>query len=70
MFRQQMNNHPVRTEQNFSPNQLFIQGVLANESTTRSMLEDVVDPLQYGVEEARTPPVANNGGAVMCDPPT
>ena len=70
VFRQQMNNHPVRTEQNFSPNQLFIQGVLANESTTRSMLEDVVDPSQYGVEEVGTPPVANDGGAVVCDPPT
>ena len=70
VFHQQMNNHPVRIEQNFTPNQLFIQGVLANESTTRSMLEDVVDPSQYGVEDAGTPPVANDGGAVVCDPPT
>ena len=55
-------DHPVRTE--------FIQGVLANESTTRSLLEDVIDPTQYGIEEDGTPPVANDeGSAVVCDPP-
>ena len=64
-----MNNHPVRTEQNFSPNQLFIQGVLSSESTTRSMLEDMVDPSQYGIEEDGTPPPSSDGGAVVCDPP-
>ena len=32
-----------------------IQGVLANESTTRSMIDIMVDASQYGVEEAGTP---------------
>ena len=50
-FCQQMNNHPVRKEQNFSPNQLFIQGVLSSELTTRNMLKDMVDPSQYGIED-------------------
>ena len=54
-----------------SPTQLFIQGVLANESTTRSLLEDVIDPTQYGIEEGGTPPVPNDDRtAVVCDPPT
>ena len=70
-FCQHMNHHPVRTEQNMSPNQLFIQGVLANESTTRSLLEDVIGPAQYGIEEDGPPPLANDdGAAVVCDPPT
>ena len=69
-FRNQMNNHPLRTERNFSPNQLFIQGVLASESATRRLLEDVIDPAQYGVEEDGIPPQANDdGAAVVCDPP-
>ena len=67
-----MKHHPVRTEQNMSPNQLFIQGVLASEATTRSVLQDVIDPSQYGVEEdGPPPPLANDdGAAVVCDPPT
>lgn len=69
-FRQQMNNHPVRTEHNMSPNQLFISGILTSESRTRSILEDVVDPSQFGIEEDGTPPVVDDGGAVVYNPPT
>ena len=53
-FRQQMNNHSIRTEGNMSPNQLFVHGVLASEQRTRSILEDVIDPSSYGVEEDGT----------------
>lgn len=55
-FRLQMNHHPIRTERNMSPNQLFVQGILASESATRSILHDTVDPLRFGVEEDGTPP--------------
>lgn len=68
-FRQQMNNHPVRTERNMSPHQLFISGILASESRSRSILEDVVDPSQYGVEEDGTPGQCDEESQVVCDPP-
>ena len=69
-LRQQMNNHPVQTEHNMSPNQLFISGILTSESRTRSILKDVIDPSQFGIEEDGIPPVVNDGGAVVCNPPT
>ncbi len=68
-FRQQMNHHPVRTEHNMSPNQLFVSGILASESRTRSILEEIVNPSQFGVEEDGIP-LIDNEGAVICDPPT
>ena len=63
------NNHLVRTEHNMSPNQLFVSGILASESRTTSILEDVVNP-QFCIEEDGTPPPIDDGGAVVCDPPT
>ena len=69
-FRQQMNNHSIRTEGNMSPNQLFVHGVLASEQRTRSILEDVIDPSSYGVEEDGTPPHEDSDtSAVVCNPP-
>jgi hypothetical protein len=52
-----------------SPNQLFISGILASESRTRSILEEIVNPSQFGVEEDGTPLIDNDEGVVMCDPP-
>jgi hypothetical protein len=67
-FCQQMNNHPIRTEGNLSPNQLFVRGVLASEHWTRSILEDVIDPSRYGIEDG-TPPHEDDTSAVVCNPP-
>lgn len=54
-----------------SPNQLFVQGILASESATRSILHDTVDPLRFGVEEDGTPPSpVDDENSVVCDPPT
>ena len=69
-FRVQMNNHPVRTKGNMSPQQLFVRGVMTSESRMRSILQDIIDPYRYGVEEAGpTAPRSDDDGAVVCHPP-
>ena len=50
-FVQQINNHPVRTERNMSPRQMFVSGVLADESASRLLLEDRINPRDFGVDE-------------------
>ena len=67
-FQVQMNKHPVRTEGNMSPQQLFVRGVVTSESRMRSILQDVIEPYRYGVEEEGTPPLEHDG-AVVCHPP-
>lgn len=41
-FAFQCNNHPVSTEHNRSPNQLFIQGVLANTMSNFKSIEELI----------------------------
>ncbi len=55
-FVKQFNNHPVSTESNFSPNQLWVQGMLRlrNSGCTgvSSVVEgEVADMEQYGIDE-------------------
>ena len=50
-FVQQMNNHPVRTERNMSPQQVFVSGILADESASALLLENRIDP---SIETAST----------------
>lgn len=52
----QWNNHPVTTECNFSPNQLWLQGMLSLRNSGYSAVMDVtngqtVDFFQYGVDD-------------------
>ncbi|CAC5403145.1 unnamed protein product [Mytilus coruscus] len=63
-FAFQYNNHPVSTEHNRSPNQLFIQGVLANAMSNFKSIEELIQDAgstndryyqdlleEYGVED-------------------
>ncbi|XP_063397451.1 uncharacterized protein LOC134681741 [Mytilus trossulus] len=63
-FAFQYNNHPVSTEHNRSPNQLFIQGVLANSMSNFKSIEELIQDAgstndryyqdlleEYGVED-------------------
>ena len=72
-FTDQINNHPIRTENNQSPCQLFISGTMAsrNSATTgvRNILENVVDPATYGIEEDGPTPDPLEDGVVVVDPP-
>jgi hypothetical protein len=58
------NNHPVSTEHNRSPNQLFIKGVLANAKSNLKSIEELIQDAgstndsyyqvlleEYGVED-------------------
>lgn len=53
-----------------SPRHMFIVGVLANESASRLLLEDRIDPRQFGVDEYgydhNNP---DSESQVICDPP-
>ena len=54
-FAEQWNNHPVTTEQNFSPNQLWVQGMIRMQNTqhtaVQAVLDDSTDMSNYGVDE-------------------
>ena len=55
-FTEQWNHHPVSTEENQSPYQLWVSGMLASANSFCTAVRDVMDgteePLQYyGVDE-------------------
>ena len=69
-FVQQMNNHPVRTERNMSPQQMFVSGILADESASAHLLEDRIDPTHFGVDEyGYNHDNSDSESQVICDPP-
>lgn len=69
-FRDQYNHHPVRTEHNRSPQQLFISGMLANSHTTgaRNLLEQFASE-SYGIAEDGPVPNYVESSEVHVDPP-
>lgn len=69
-FRRQFNHHPVRTEHNLSPHQLFVSGLLANRSDTasRNLFEDFIDPSRYGIEEEGPVPNLDETEGVVVPP--
>ena len=54
-FTEQWNNHPVTTEQNFSPNQLWVRGMIRMQHTHHTAVQMVLhgptDIANYGVDE-------------------
>lgn len=48
-FKYQFNNHPIRTEHNQTPQQLFTSGILANPVHPGVM--NIYEDILYGVEE-------------------
>jgi hypothetical protein len=58
-FVGQWNNHPVSTESNFSPNQLWVRGMLELRTSGYSAVSSVVegqisDTEQYGIHEGES----------------
>lgn len=54
-FTEQWNNHPVTTEQNFSPNQLWVRGMIRMQNTHHTAVQMVLhgptDIANHGVDE-------------------
>ena len=74
-FKSQYNHHPMRSEHNQSPYQLFISGIIANQDSNytgvRNLLDrTVVDPLSYGVEEEGPSANPREDGVVDFEMPT
>lgn len=50
-FTIEWNNHPISTESNFSPRQLWVRGMVAQSNITSTAVQDVVNLTNYGIEE-------------------
>ena len=61
-----MNNHPVSTERNLSPLQLWEQGMLENINSAHSAIED---PDSFGIDPEIVPYIDNDDYQVSVDPP-
>ena len=60
----------MRTERNMSPYQMFISGMLANDSRRQLLLGENIDPRNCGVNEDGTLTAAvDEELQVNCDPP-
>ena len=68
-FMNQYNDHPIRSEHNYTPRQLFCLGSLFTDRSEVDF-EDVIDPDDhYGVEEDGPVPGLQTDDAVVVDPP-
>lgn len=50
-FSSQWNNHAVSTEYNFSPQQLWIRGMVSQRTSSSTAVQDVVQPSLFGIDE-------------------
>lgn len=50
-FSLQWNNHPVSSESNFSPQQLWIGGMITQSSLSSTAVQDAIQPSDFGIEE-------------------
>ena len=73
-FAEQWNNHPVTTEQNFSPNQLWVQGMIRTQNThltaVQAVLDGSTDMSHYGVDEDGPVPIPDAQQYVVEVPPS
>lgn len=75
-FKEQFNHHPLRTAGNKSPYQLFIEGMIANSSSTHTAVSNffnsavnIGDIDVYGVDEdGPTPSPMEDGGVIVNSP--
>lgn len=57
-FCSEWNNHPVTTETNFSPQQLWVRGVvMQGNNSSSTAVQDVIYPSNYGVDNDGPVPV-------------
>jgi hypothetical protein len=70
-FAQQWNDHPVSTECNYTPRQMWVQGMLqlrhSNLTAVQSVIGDAehINPDEYGVDEEGPVPVLESEGSVV-----
>ena len=50
-FISERNNHPISTECNFSPRQLWVRGMITQMSSSSTAVQDVVNLGHYGIDE-------------------
>lgn len=68
-FVNQFNDHPIRTEHNYTPRQLFCLGALWT-GHAQPEIDDIDDPSDhYGVDEEGPVPTLQTNDAVVVDPP-
>lgn len=71
-FREQYNHHPLRTANNRSPYQIFLEGMITDIVTTQLLTTffsaSVIDVNAYGVEEGPTPSPVEDNGVVVNSP--
>jgi hypothetical protein len=68
-FANQFNDHPVRTEHNYTPRQLFCLGSLFTDRDQPEVAE-IIDPDDhYGVDEEGPVPTLQTDDAVVVNPP-
>lgn len=51
-FSGEWNNHPVTTEANYSPQQLWVRGIILVHDSPSSAVQDVLNPSNYGIDES------------------
>ena len=50
-FSDQWNSHPISTETNYSPRQLWVAGMVSQSNSTSTAVQDVVNLTNYGIDE-------------------
>ena len=72
-FLQQWNDHPVTTECNYSPRQMWVQGMLqlrhSNLTAVRDVVDEEINPEEYGVDEEGPVPALENEQSVVPEVP-
>ncbi len=51
-FSDQWNSHPISTETNYSPRQLWVAGMVSQSNSTSTAVQDVVNLTNYGIDES------------------
>ena len=68
-FLRQWNYHPVTTECNYSPRQMWVQGMLqlrhSNLTAVRNVVDEEINPEEYGVDEEGPVPALENEQSVV-----
>ena len=51
-FSNQWNSHPISSETNYSPQQLWVAGMVSQSNSTSTAVQDVVNLTNYGIDES------------------
>ena len=59
-FSLQWNNHPVSSKSNFSPQQMWIGGMITQSSLPSTAVHDQIQPSDFGIEDGPVPELQDN----------